>query len=630
MRNPKRLSALPVLILTLIAFALAIYGLDGQSLRGDEAFDAVFITQPVSAWLGELRTSQPYPPLYHLLLTAWAGVAGNSVFALRFVSALSAVLVVPLTYRLGQLWFGSAAGRWAALLVTFQPLVLWYAQDRLYAPLLALALASTVCAVALWQGQHGTRLWIGYVTLTLLSLGVHYVALFLVIAHNLIALVLGLRRRGTRGGLSWLSAQGLIGLAYLPWVAFAWPVLTAHTSSWIQPATLPDMIVRLFRAYSVGLTITPAQAIIPLVGFALAATIAWVGPTETPARLNRGVVALLILVPIACVWIVSRSRPMFDERYLVFLIAPYLALVAYGLSRVPRRGARAALVAILLAGMSIATLNYRFDRRFAKAPDWNATFAFLQEHARPTDAVIYTYPDPAPEYYAQGRWSIVLLPAQVPPDRETLTRRATEIVAAHPRIWLIPQWSPAWDDQRLTEQVLDSLAERAAELKAGPFHLVLYHTPALYETEQTPLDARLGQYIHLIGAVVRATDGSPTTALVIRPGDSVRVTLYWRAEQTPETEYSVFVHLLDGTGRSWSQQDNWPRGGAYPTSWWQPGATVVDTYVLAVPPDAPSGTYTLITGMHSADGTQLPTTGTHADTTHARIALPMTIQIQIP
>jgi hypothetical protein len=338
---------------------------------------------------------------------------------------------------------------------------------------------------------------------------------------------------------------------------------------------------------------------------------------------------MLILLPIAGVYVISLSRPMFDERYLVLIIVPYLALLGRGLA-LTRRGAQVALAAFMLAGMAIANLNYRFDPVFAKAPNWNAVFAFLQDRARPTDAIVYTYPDPAPEYYAQGRWSVSLLPPTTPLDPDLTRRLALDIAAEHPRIWLIPQWSSAWDKDRLAEQTLDAIAERAAESKAGSLPLVLYHTRTLYETERSALDARLGDHIRLIGATLHQPDGSATTTLLVHPGDAIRVSLYWQADQRPETEYSVFVHLLDPSGQIKGQRDSWPRNGAYPTSWWPPGETVVDTYVLPVAPGAAPGQYTLVTGMYGADGTRLPTTGANADSANARIVLPVTVQIQTP
>jgi hypothetical protein len=257
-------------------------------------------------------------------------------------------------------------------------------------------------------------------------------------------------------------------------------------------------------------------------------------------------------------------------------------------------------------------------------------FAYLQTHARSEDAIIFTFPDPAPEYYAQGRWPVFLVPPQAPPDPNAVIQIATGISVAHPRIWLIPQWSRSWDEHRLTEQTLDTLAERAAEPAVGGFHLVLYHTPLLYEAERTPLSSTLGDNIRLIGFTLRQPDGAATHRLMVHPGDTIRLALYWRADQKPETDYSVFVHLLDEAGQVQSQQDNWPRAGAYPTSWWSPGEIVVDTYVLPIRPDTLPGSYTLVTGMYDSTGARLKTTGDQADAGNSRISLPVEVDIQSP
>ncbi len=627
MQNLKRSGIL--LVLTLVAFALYVFQMDSQSLRGDEAFDAMFITGPIPSMLEQMRSTQPYPPLYHLALKGWTAVAGRSTFALRFLSALCTVLVVPLAYQLGRLWFGRRAGLFAALLATFHPLLLWYAQDRMYASLAALTLASTVLATLLWQGHSGRFLWYGYAIVTLLSLYEHYAAVFILLAQNLTVLVWSWRARGKRWLTAWIGIQFVIGLAFLPWIVFAWPVLSSHTSAWTQPVTLPDMLRRLFQAYSVGLTISPEQAIIPLVGFGIAAGRGLIARGEHPDRPARLMALIVIIIPVTAVYLLSLSRPMFDERYLVMIIVPYLALLGRGLAGT-RRWVPIGLAGFMLAGMIVADLNYRFDPAFAKAPGWNTAFAFLQAQARPTDAIVYTFPDPAPEYYAQNRWVVFLLPPEAPPDPDRTRQIAREIAETHPRIWLIPQWSRVWDQDRLAEQTLDAMAERAAEFRAGRLPLVLYHTRQLYEAERTALDVTLGGRARLIGATVRQPDGSAVQHLIAHPGDPIRVTLYWQAEQLMETNYSVFVHLLNEAGQIQSQHDSWPRGGAYPTSWWEPGAVVVDTVVLALDPDTPAGTYRLVTGMYDSTGTRLPVTGADADAPNARAALPATVEVQVP
>lgn len=69
------------------------------------------------------------------------------------------------------------------------------------------------------------------------------------------------------------------------------------------------------------------------------------------------------------------------------------------------------------------------------------------------------------------------------------------------------------------------------------------------------------------------------------PGQTLSVTLYWRARESMPRDYSVFVHVLDWQGRLVAQKDTFPGGGNYATSLWQPGELVRDTYHIKVPAD---------------------------------------------
>jgi hypothetical protein len=76
------------------------------------------------------------------------------------------------------------------------------------------------------------------------------------------------------------------------------------------------------------------------------------------------------------------------------------------------------------------------------------------------------------------------------------------------------------------------------------------------------------------------------------------VTLYWRCQQPPNANYTVFVHLLDTGGQVVAQHDSQPQDGAYPTSIWDVGEAVQDTHVLSLPSALPEGRYLLQVGLY--------------------------------
>ena len=120
----------------------------------------------------------------------------------------------------------------------------------------------------------------------------------------------------------------------------------------------------------------------------------------------------------------------------------------------------------------------------------------------------------------------------------------------------------------------------------------------------SPLAIRYGEAAHLIGY-------TQTTA----PDGNLDLTLYWQAQGAFEADYTAFVHLVDGAGALISQSDVPPAAGHYPTSVWGPGEVILSHHHLILPPDLPTGTYAILSGLyHPIDWTRLPATGPDGQT----------------
>ena len=84
-----------------------------------------------------------------------------------------------------------------------------------------------------------------------------------------------------------------------------------------------------------------------------------------------------------------------------------------------------------------------------------------------------------------------------------------------------------------------------------------------------------------------------------RPGDTVSVTLYWRALRELDQDLKAFVHLTDtDMTRQPAQHDGDPNGGFSPTTRWLPGELVPDTHHLSLPAGLEPGRYRLWAGMY--------------------------------
>jgi hypothetical protein len=77
------------------------------------------------------------------------------------------------------------------------------------------------------------------------------------------------------------------------------------------------------------------------------------------------------------------------------------------------------------------------------------------------------------------------------------------------------------------------------------------------------------------------------------PGPApVRLTLFWQAAESIDTNLKVSARLLTSNGERQAAADAVPVHFAYPTSAWRSGEIVSDVYDLALPVDTPPGQYT--------------------------------------
>ncbi|MFQ5885912.1 MAG: hypothetical protein ACE5II_01615, partial [Anaerolineae bacterium] len=69
---------------------------------------------------------------------------------------------------------------------------------------------------------------------------------------------------------------------------------------------------------------------------------------------------------------------------------------------------------------------------------------------------------------------------------------------------------------------------------------------------------------------------------VIRPGEFLPVTLYWQSLKVMERDYTVYLKLFGSDNEVIGQIDTYPGLGSYPTTFWQEGDIIKDTYALGI------------------------------------------------
>ncbi len=574
------------------ALVLRVWALDGQTLSWDEGNNAFFAHQSPAGILRYCRaTLDTNPPAHRLALALWLRLLGDSACNLRLLSSLLGVALLVPVYLWGCRLGGRHVGLLAAALTALSPMLVYYSREAKGYPFAAFfgLLALYVWARYLDDGKRlPSAAWAGYVVAEVLACGAHYYAALLFIAQGLwLAADVTVDRAGRRVAarrLGWWLAAQLAAAAFLaPWAVLTLPTALrgARDASTWAPLPLPAYLADLGMALSAGVRGSRLAAAVGTVILVIGCVSAlWRGPWR-----RTGLLASVAAVPVALGFVVQRLIAFYSARFLLFVVSPLLLLAALGLARWRRAGMvlGAALVLAWLPGLwQITHPIVEHDE------DLRPLAETLRTLALPGDGVIVGY------IWQEG--NLRLLAPAVPVryylgwfSQDGLDGEMEQLVRAHRRLWLVTYQSPLQHPQNTAGWWLEQHAARALVTESGYGRLVLYVT--LEATDCGPTVAQFEDGIRL---------GCPRVDAEVAPGSVLPIPLCWEVETAPNTSYSAFVHLYDGTGTLRAQSDGAPVNGLRPFPQLAPREPVVDPRALWLAPDLPPGVYQLTVGVYDA------------------------------
>jgi 4-amino-4-deoxy-L-arabinose transferase-like glycosyltransferase len=591
-----------ILLIVLLAFGLRLWLIEGQDIWGDEAFSIWLSSEPLPQVVA--GGADTHPPLYPVLLHFWMRLAGSSPLGVRFLSACIGTLTVPVVWVLGRRVFGRVTGGLAALLAAVSPVLVYYAQEtRMYGLVTLLTAASVYWALRAWRGgRDAIPPYMAYLVFTIAAAYTHYYAFFAIVAENVVAIPLLLRRGKGEVG-RWLGAQGVLIAAYVPWFVvqsgFLGGKASARFGEWDLAAAW-RIAGDTLTAFGAGLAVAPSTGWLITVPFlvVLGTGLLFLSRLRSSAQGWGGawlIVAYLFL-PLVLAWIVNPIMPFFYARYLLLVAPAFYLLVAWGVLSLGRAWRPLGAVgALLLAGSLYGLYGYYSDDAYAKG-QYGQMMAYIEAQAQPGDGLLLANQLQRPifDYYRPEGLEAYLFPRYEYPLEDPRTAQDLEAIAdKHPRLWLVRFGNPAEYDPDGT--LTRWLATRGSKAYAGGWtdaDLSLYVMAPAAEGEgiQHPLRADLGGRVRLLGYDLSAER--------VASGEILLLTLYWQALSPMAERYTVFTHLLDAGQKIQAQVDSEPQGGGLPTDRWAAGQVVQDNYALTVSAEALPGPHTLEVGMY--------------------------------
>ena len=139
---------LAVVALTLFGTFLRFWRIGHQGFWFDEGNTALLVHFSLGKMLGLIPHTESTPPLYYCVAWVWARIFGSGETALRSLSALAGVAMIPVVYGAGARLVSRRAGVFAAAFAACSPLLIWYSQEARSYQLLALVSALSLLAFA--------------------------------------------------------------------------------------------------------------------------------------------------------------------------------------------------------------------------------------------------------------------------------------------------------------------------------------------------------------------------------------------------------------------------------------------------------------------------------------------------
>ena len=361
--------------LVVIAAVIRIIVINDQSIWQDEALTAYEAQLPLGAMINTVVHVETTPPLYFVLIWAWAHVFGNGEVALRSVSMLAGVALVPISYLAARDLVSPRAGVFAAAFVTFNPFLIWYSQEaRAYMLLAALCGASFLWFVRARRDPSARNLvwWAAWSSLALMT---HFFAGFLVAPEALWLLWIARTRRAGAGLRVAGGAVGVVALVQLAMAPFAL-IDTGHGVGWIAHAPRKIRISQAISEWGVSImyrraTVEPGASRRRsrcLRSWSRCSPGRRGPPTRRGAAVAGGIAAFVWVAPLV---LGVLGHDYFLSRNVIPAVVP-LAVVLGAACAAPRaRAFGAALAVALIALFVYATIQVQ-TKSYLERPDWRA------------------------------------------------------------------------------------------------------------------------------------------------------------------------------------------------------------------------------------------------------------------
>lgn len=411
---------LAVLCILVAGIAIRFLALGQQSFWHDEVHSVITSRGEVGTGLAD-AVFNIHGPLYLVLLRGWMHIFGHAENQIRALSAILGSIGLVLFYRMARRLAGRTTGIIALVILACSPYYLWYSQEaRNYVLLFDLGLIAVPAFLNEVERRTRASFLVALLTIAATCLA-NLSGFFLLVLNGIYVLTVGRQVRYPVRRFLLLALLSAVILS--PWIirgaARTSPVhLGVPQAGSDVPAVKgespPGVLGIPFTLYefSLGPTLGPSvdefklhrlAAALPHLWYLIPAAVLFAltafqgirraGATVRPLLLLWFALPILLMAGLSVL-----NLKASNSRYAFLSFAPYLILLAIGVSSIRRQRLRILVLAAIVLFSVCSDHQYFTNRRYWR-PDARAAGQLLTREAGPGDAVVVYALDYPLRYY---------------------------------------------------------------------------------------------------------------------------------------------------------------------------------------------------------------------------------------
>lgn len=370
--------------LLILGLILRVISLD-QSLWLDEAINVLAAKNySITSIITEYSKADFHPPGFFIILWAWSKIFGYSELAVRAPSVIFGLITIYLSFLIGQKLHSKKLGLLAALVLSVNPLHLYYSQEaRMYSFATMAVALNILFFIKLIRNEKLSSS--GFLLSMFLVLSSDYVA-YLIVPAELI--VIGLLK-SIRVFRKWLILNFLSACVWIWWLPFflAQVALGSQTAAnvpiWkeiVGSFGLKPLVLTYIK-FIIG-RISHPNDLVYLALFAPAGLLFSYLIFKALGHKNtdtKNLLLTLVSAPILLAWLISIFLPIYSYFRLLFALPTFLILVSLGAMQLNKKF-RFFTITLLILVQLTASLIYLLNPTFQRE-DWKGLVGFLKIHS---------------------------------------------------------------------------------------------------------------------------------------------------------------------------------------------------------------------------------------------------------